>query len=267
MPRYPIPLHQPTQGTSLARVVLVGGIDPGTGAGLARDLLTATSLGARGFLVGTAWTEQGPQSTRTIEPRAPERVQAALTSALARVAGTQSAVKIGMVATAPIAQAIAIALSATPVPTVYDPVLRASSSDALYDGDRSSVLALARAVALLTPNLSEAAWLLDRPVRSESEARVAARELRALGVAAVLVKGGHLEGDATDVLVSPAGESVFSSPRVPGPSPRGTGCALATAIAVGLARGEPLERAVATAKTWLTEHIARARDVGGEWHL
>jgi len=83
----------------------------------------------------------------------------------------------------------------------------------------------------------------------------------------VLVKGGHLEGDATDVLLSPAGESLFSSPRIAGPSPRGTGCALATAIAVDLARGETLERAVASAKTWLTQRIASAVAVGDEWHL
>jgi hydroxymethylpyrimidine/phosphomethylpyrimidine kinase len=172
-----------------------------------------------------------------------------------------------MVTTEPIAQAIEAALRSYAGPVVYDPVLQASSGDSLYDGERSAILALARRVSLLTPNLGEAAWLLDRPVRSESEARAAARDLCALGIAAVLVKGGHLEGDATDVLLSPAGESIFSSPRIAGPSPRGTGCALATAIAVGLARGEPLELAVASAKTWLTRRIADARTVGDEWHL
>ena len=260
-------LHQPTQGDLLNNVVLVGGVDPGSGAGVARDLLTAEALGAHGVVVGTAWTEQGSSSTFAIEPRAPERVQAALASALARVDGAASAVKIGMVATAPIAQAVEKALASYAGPVVYDPVVRASSGDSLYQGDRESVLALARRATLLTPNLAEAAWLLDRPVRSESDARSAARSLRALGITAVLVKGGHLDGDATDVLLSPAGESLFSSPRIAGPSPRGTGCALATAIAVGLARGETLERAVASAKTWLTRHIASARTVGDERHL
>jgi hydroxymethylpyrimidine/phosphomethylpyrimidine kinase len=249
----------------------VGGLDPGGGAGVLRDLLTTAALGARGEVVGTAWTEQGGPSTRAIEPRSPERVQAAVTAALARVGAEGSAVKIGMVASAAIAQAIETALRSYAGPVVYDPVLQASSGDSLYDGDRSTILAailaLARRATLLTPNLGEAAWLLDRPVRNVSEARAAARDLRALGIAAVLVKGGHLEGDATDVLLSPAGESIFSSPRIAGPSPRGTGCALATAIAVGLARGEPVEHAVAAAKTWLTQHIASARNVGREWHL
>jgi len=268
--------HIPTPSILPSSVVLVGGLDPGTGAGVARDLLTAVARGAHGEIVGTAWTEQGVSSARTIEPRAPQRVLAALTAALTRVGqqGSEdsadsagSAVKIGMVATAPIAQAIETALRSYTGPVVYDPVLRASSGDSLYDGERSAILALARRSSLLTPNLGEASWLLERPVCSESEARAAARDLRALGIASVLVKGGHLEGDATDVLLSPAGESIFSSPRIAGPSPRGTGCALATAIAVGLARGESVEHAVASAKTWLTRHIASARAVGAERHL
>jgi len=259
--------HKPTPCNLSATIVLVGGLDPGGGAGVLRDLLTTAALGARGEVVGTAWTEQGVPSTRAIEPRSPERVQAAVTAALTRVGAEGSAVKIGMVASAATAQAIETALRSYAGPVVYDPVLQASSGDSLYDGDRSAILALARRSTLLTPNLGEAAWLLDRPVCSESEARAAAHDLRALGIAAVLVKGGHLEGDATDVLLSPAGESIFSSPRIAGPSPRGTGCALATAIAVGLARGEPVEHAVASAKTWLTQHIASARNVGGEWHL
>ncbi len=245
----------------------MGGVDPGSGAGVTRDLLTAVALSARPVVVGTAWTEQGSPSAFAVEPRAPDRVQTALVAALARVGTTGSCVKIGMVATEPIARAIAAALSSYPGPVVFDPVLRTSRGDPLYHGDRSSILALARRSTVLTPNLDEAAWLLDRPVRSESDSRAAARDLRALGVAAVLVKGGHLEGEATDVLLSPAGESIFSSPRIAGPSPRGTGCALATAIAVDLARGEPLERAVASAKTWLTQHIAGAHAVGGEHHL
>ena len=260
-------LHKTTPTDLPVGVVLVGGLDPGAGAGVARDLLTAAALGARGVVVGTAWTEQGLPSTCAIEPRAPERVRAALASALTRVGAAGSAVKIGMVVDARIAQAIENALQPYGGPVVYDPVLRASSGDSLYDGDRSSMLTMARRVTLLTPNLAEAAWLLDSPVRNEADARAAARALRALGIAAVLVKGGHLEGDATDVLLSPAGESLFSSPRIAGPSPRGTGCALATAIAVGLARGESLERAVASAKTWLTGRIANARPVGEEWHL
>lgn len=245
----------------------MGGLDPGTGAGLARDLLTANSLGARALVIGTAWTEQDSTAVRTVEPRQPEHVQASLFAALTKIGVRGCAVKIGMVATAPIARAILAALATFAGPVVYDPVLRASSGGLLYDGDHEAILALAKRATLVTPNLGEAAWLLDRPVRTESDARAAACDLRAFGMAAVLVKGGHLEGEATDVLLSPAGERLLSSPRVAGASPRGTGCALATAIAVKLAGGETLEQAVASAKAWLTDRIKNARAVGDERHL
>jgi hydroxymethylpyrimidine/phosphomethylpyrimidine kinase len=259
-------LHVSIPPESAARVVVVGGLDPGAGAGIARDLLTARALGARAVLVGTAWTEQGAASDRTIEPRPAARVAAALAAALAKVGGA-GAVKVGMVATAAIAQTLEHGLASHTGAVVYDPVLRASSGDALYDGDRSSVLALARRATLLTPNLAEAAWLLDRSVATEADARAAGRALRALGIRAVLVKGGHLQGDATDLLFSPAGETLFSSPRVAGPSPRGTGCALATAIAVGLAQGQTLEGSVAAAKAWLYRRIEQAEAVAGEHQL
>lgn len=254
------------EAESTARIVVVGGLDPSAGAGIARDLLTARALGARATLVGTAWTEQGALSDRTVEARPAARVSAALKAALASIGGT-GAVKIGMVASAAIAKALDQALANYAGVVVYDPVLRASSGDALYDGDRQSVLALARRSTLLTPNLAEAAWLLDRPVENEADARAAGRALRELGIRAVLVKGGHLHDDATDILVSPAGETLFSSPRIAGPSPRGTGCALATAIAVGLARGESLDGAVAAAKAWLYRRIEQARTVAGEHQL
>src|SRR5664279_201219 len=183
-------LHRPTYMGKPVRIALVGGLDPGTVAGVARDLLTAASLGAHGVVVGTAWTLHGPPSARAIEPRKPEHVRSALLAALEKIGTAGSGVKIGMVTTAPIAQSILSALSGYPGPVVYDPVLHASSEDPLYDGDLGSILALARRATLLTPNLAEAAWLLDRPVRSPSDAREAAHALRAMGVPAVLVKGG-----------------------------------------------------------------------------
>jgi len=256
-------LHQPIQAANPVRVVLVGGIDPGTGAGLARDLLTASALGARATLIGTAWTEQ--QRVFAVEPREPEQVRASLARALERAGRT--AVKIGMVATGDIARGVETGLGSFAGPVVYDPVGRASSGGALYDGDRESVLRLARRATLLTPNLTEAAWLLERPVETAAQARAAARALQGLGIPAVLVKGGHLEDEAADVLVSAAGESVLVAPRWGGASPRGTGCALATAIAVHLAAGETLERAVVAAKAWLSERIARATAVDDERHL
>ena len=257
--------HQPTEPVQPIRIALIGGVDPGAGAGVLRDLLTATARGARAFVVGSAWTEQS--QARRIEPRSPDSVSADLVAALAQVGPTGGAVKIGMVATASIAQAIRATLASYPGPVVFDPVLRASSGLPLYEGDRESVLALARAASLLTPNLDEAGWLLGRRLQSLSEAREAARDLRALGVTAVLVKGGHLDGEATDTLLSSAGESLLAAIRIAGPSPRGTGCALATAIACELATGAPLEGAVIRAKSWLLGRIEQAVAADGERHL
>jgi hydroxymethylpyrimidine/phosphomethylpyrimidine kinase len=265
-PRWHMSTHSTTQTASPENVVLVGGLDPGAGAGIARDLLTAHALGARAFLVGTAWTVQGASATHAIEPRDPGCVHGALAAALAE-AGPGSGVKIGMVANARIAQAIVSALVGHPGPVVYDPVLRTSRGGSLYEGGREEILALAQRATLFTPNLAEAGWLLGRDVRTAADARESARAIHALGIPAVLVKGGHLEGEATDVLRSVSGERWLSGPRIPGPSPRGTGCALATAIAIALVRGQALDVAAATAKAWLAKRISQAVDVGGEYHL
>jgi hydroxymethylpyrimidine/phosphomethylpyrimidine kinase len=212
-------------------------------------------------------TSSAPPGPSKVPPLPSSRVRGGLGAALALAGTTATGVKIGMVATGGIARALTTGLAAFPGPIIYDPVLRASSGDRLYDGDRQSVLALARRATLLTPNLDEAAWLLERPVRTRADARDAARALRDLGAAAVLVKGGHLEGEATDVLLSAAGETLLASPRIAGVSPRGTGCALATAITVGLAAGATLGDAVAAAKTWICRRIAAATSVGHERHL
>jgi hydroxymethylpyrimidine/phosphomethylpyrimidine kinase len=248
-------------------IVAIGGLDPGGGAGLVRDWLTAQALGASATLVGTAFTTQSPAGVRGFDPRPTAGIAAGLADALAQAAGRPTAVKIGMVGTAEVAATIAQALTGFAGPVVYDPVLGASSGGSLFRGMVSDLAPLWRRATLVTPNLDEAGALTARTVSSGQEAVAAAWALRDAGAGAVLVKGGHLAGAADDVLVSAAGERVFSAARVPGPSPRGTGCALATAIAIALAGGQPLEEAVAAAKAWLRERIAAARDLGGERRL
>jgi hydroxymethylpyrimidine/phosphomethylpyrimidine kinase len=257
-------LHQ-TFDANCQDLLLVGGMDPGAGAGVLRDFLTAVELGAWPTVVVTSITEQDSTAVTSIEPREPARVAGAIAAGLARM--RTPAVKIGMVANAAVAHSVTEALARFTGPVVYDPVLRASSGGSLYEGDRDAILELARHASLLTPNLGEAAWLLDRPLQGLVDAQAAAHDLGRLGIPAVLLKGGHLAGDATDVLVRGKSERLFTHARISGPSPRGTGCALATAIAVGLGRGQDLEAAVGSAKTWLTSKIARATRVGREWHL
>ena len=258
-------------------LVAVGGLDPSGGAGLLRDYCTATALGARVRLVGTAWTDQSPRGVVAVEPRAPEALRAALASALGRAggapesgpqAGETDAVKVGMVATPELAAAIAEALALFPGPVVFDPVLAATSGGALFAGTPAALDPLVRRASLLTPNLAEAAALAGLPrITTIEEARTAAETLRARGARAVLVKGGHLEGAAVDLLVTDQGAQTLVAERLPGRSPRGTGCALATAIAVELGRGRPLAEAVAHAKVWLHAQIRLARTVGEERHL
>ena len=174
-----------------------------------------------------------------------------------------------MIPDARAAGAVLDALAGFGGPIVLDPVLAASSGGGLYLGDRGALLALAARATLVTPNAVEAAALAGRaPVTTAEAAAECGRALVALGARAVLVKGGHVDGPvAVDVLVTPDGTRTFTAERLPGPSVRGTGCALATAIAVGLARGLPLGAAIAEAKAWLHAAIQSAVTVGVERHL
>ncbi|HVR61159.1 MAG TPA: PfkB family carbohydrate kinase, partial [Polyangia bacterium] len=215
---------RPPETRSL-RVIAVAGIDPDGGAGLVRDILTGAALGVAVAAVGTAWTQQQPGRV-VVEPRAADAVGEALSEALAR--HPAAAVKIGMVGRVDVATAIARALETAPGrPVIVDPVLAASGGGALWSGAPADLLPLLRRATLVTPNVVEAAALSGKPVGDPEQAVAAAQVLRGQGVAAVLIKGGHL-GDTpatvTDILVDAGGVRRFSRPRVAGPTPRGTGC-------------------------------------------
>ena len=248
-------------------VVAVGGLDPTGGAGLVRDFLTADALDARAVLVGTAWTRQDESGVKSVEPRSSDAVRTSLDETLAACPLGRTAVKIGMVAGASTAAAILAGLEAWQGPVVFDPVLGASAGGSLFEGAPADLFPLLRRATLVTPNLAEAAWLTGLAVDTLDHARQAAQEMAGRGLRSVLVKGGHLSGPATDVLCSATGERLYQGTRLPGRSPRGTGCALATAIAVGLARGQPLEQAIDAAKVWLAGRIQAAATIGGARYL
>jgi hydroxymethylpyrimidine/phosphomethylpyrimidine kinase len=219
-------------------------------------------------MVGTAWTEQGEGRVRSIEARAASAIEDAVRWAVR--APAPGAVKVGMVPGPDAAEAILRGLVDFRGPVVVDPVLMASSGGPLWEGPLDRLGPLLRRATLVTPNAPEAAALAGRPVRTLSDAAAVAAELCALGIAAVLVKGGHLEpGDevVTDLLATAQGQRSYRRRRAPGPSPRGTGCALATAVAVGLASGLSLEVAVGEATTWLADRISRAGEQDGERRL
>ena len=248
--------------------MVVGGVDPGGGAGLLRDAATVAALGARPHAVETAWTEQGPGLHR-VEPRAPEAVRAALAEALVTL--RPAAVKIGMAVGPATAAAVIEALRDYCGPVVVDTVLATSRGGALWAAEPRDLLPLLRRATLVTPNSVEAAALTGRPLATADDAEATGRWLiEAEQLRAVLVKGGHLgppAGTVVDVLVTRSGAEHFTRPRTPGPSPRGTGCALASAIAVKLGSGRSLSEAVGEAGAWLGGLIADPVTVGDEHHL
>jgi hydroxymethylpyrimidine kinase/phosphomethylpyrimidine kinase len=245
-------------------VVVLGGLDPGGGAGLLRDVFTARSLGAHPVAVGTAWTEQGAGVHR-VEARDPEALRDSVRHA---IGPGPAAVKIGMVCDAGQAAAIVEGLDGFGGPVVVDPVLATSRGGRLFAGAPDELGPLLRRATLVTPNAPEAAILTGRPVDDLAAAAEAAQLLVARGAEAALIKGGHLPGaEVTDTLFSSGALERLSRPRVLGPDVRGTGCALATAIAVHLGRGLALLPAVEAATVWLARAFAASVDVGSERHL
>lgn len=229
------------------RVLLVAGLDPTGGAGLAADLEALHAVGARGWPVAAALTAQGPAGVKGWSP-VPEDLLLAQIDALLEGGGERPrAVKTGMLGTAGLAAALCHRLTAedlAKVPLVLDPVLLSSSGTQLLDcGGATPFEALEPLLArarLATPNLPELAALTGLDVGSDAAAVKAARRL---GARAVLVKGGHREGAPVDLLVEARRVTRFEGTRRPGTA-RGTGCRLASAIAGLLAQGASLEDAV-----------------------
>jgi hydroxymethylpyrimidine/phosphomethylpyrimidine kinase len=244
-------------------VVAIGGLDSTGGSGLVRDFLTAHTLGARIVLVPTAWTIQDRSGLHKISLRPADDAKQDVRAVLAALPVAGVAVKIGMVGSQRLVGAVLEALQGFSGPLVIDPVLATSSGHPLFEGRPAELVPLLARATLVTPNAIEAAALVDQTVSDSASARRAAEQLRQLGAGAVLIKGGHLAGEAVDLLLDAEGSVELAAPRVPGRDPRGTGCALATAIATELARGRELREAVATAKQWLHARIAAAVERDG----
>jgi hydroxymethylpyrimidine/phosphomethylpyrimidine kinase len=238
-------------------VLLVSGLDPSGGAGFLADARVATLLGCRPVGVVTALTDQNSLAVVAANPVDPYLVGELLSTLLSDV--EVAAVKIGMLGEPETARTVGEALKLTAAPVVWDPVLRPTRGDVgLFKGDpREALEALLPHVTVITPNAEEAAILSGVPVHDEEGAQAAALKIRALGVPAVLVKGGHLTGDqATDLLVMPGGATPLRVPRVRLDQPvHGTGCALSTAIACHLALGRDMREACLAAKDFVVERL------------
>jgi len=239
----------------------IAGSDSSGGAGIQADLKTFAAFGVYGASVITALTAQNTQGVSGIHQVPAEFVAAQLDAVFGDL--TVGAVKIGMVAQLSAIEAIAAGLSRwSPKNVVLDPVMVATSGDRLLAVDaveRLRTKLIPRAM-LITPNLPEAAALLDEPVAAgEAAIEDQARRLLALGCEAVLIKGGHGQGaESIDYLVTARGTLALSAPRIAIQNTHGTGCSLSSAIAAGLAKGEDLETAVRQAKAWISAAIAAA---------
>ena len=239
----------------------IAGSDSSGGAGIQADLKTFAALGVYGASVVTALTAQNTKGVAGIH-HVPAAFVAAQTDAVFSDLDV-AAVKIGMVAELSVIDAIAAGLERwTSRHVVLDPVMVATSGDRLLATEAVEALRqkLIPRAALLTPNLPEAAALLNEPVATTEDAiQSQGRRLLALGCGAVLIKGGHGEGaDSIDYLINAAGALALSAPRIATPHTHGTGCSLSSAIAAGLAKGEDMESAVRAAKIWISAAIAAA---------
>lgn len=240
---------------------LLGGLDPTGGAGVLRDFVTAGAVAPSlpVHCVITAWTRQGHGTPATAEPVSPDRI-AAQVQGLPR----PRAVKIGLVPAALI-DPLARLLEGFTAPIVVDPVLHASDGGSLESTPDSLARLMARAT-LVTPNLDEAAALTGLP---PGDADLLGGVAERFPEVAILLKGGHAreEDCVIDRLWCGGRALELARPRIAGPDPRGTGCALATAIACGLAEGRSIEQAVADGVGWLDRARTRAAPRGGATHL
>jgi hydroxymethylpyrimidine/phosphomethylpyrimidine kinase len=241
--------------------VTIAGSDSGGGAGIQADLKTFSALGVYGASVIAALTAQNTTGVRAILDVPADFVTAQIDAVFSDLEA--GAVKIGMLSRASTIEAVAAGLDRhRQTNVVLDPVMVAGSGDALLAAAAVDVLRrtlLPRAL-VVTPNLPEAAALLDSPVATtEREMRRQAEQLLERGARAVLIKGGHGAGpESVDLLVDARGVTRFAAPRVATRNTHGTGCTLSAAIAAGLARGDDLPTAVRGAKEYISAAIAAA---------
>lgn len=241
----------------------IAGSDSGGGAGVQADLKTFHAFGVFGTSAVTAVTAQNTVGVRAVHPVPAEVVRAQIDAVTSDL--RPAAVKSGMLATSGIVHTVADALSnQEEVRYVLDPVMVATSGDRLLDRPaegalRDELVPLAR---LVTPNLEEARILTGVEVVTEDDMRAAARALVEMGAGAALLKGGHLEGDAVDLLWDGVEEHVWRKPRIVTRHTHGTGCTLSAAVTAGLARGRTLAEAVDAAVRWVARAIATAPELG-----
>jgi hydroxymethylpyrimidine/phosphomethylpyrimidine kinase len=245
-----------------ARVLTIAGSDSGGGAGIQADLKTMLACGVHGMSVITAVTAQNSVGVQGYWELPADAVQAQLDSVLGDIG--VDAVKTGMLASSALVSLVAEALRDLGVPVVVDPVCVSKHGDPLLAADALGALRaeLLPVATVVTPNLYEVAQLTGVKVDDEAGLREAAEAVHALGPRWVLIKGGHLDGDAVDLLFDGTAQYLFRAPRLDNRHTHGTGCTLASAIASFLALGYDVPGSVERAKSFVTGAIAAGFALG-----
>ncbi len=244
----------------IPNILSIAGSDPSGGAGIQADIKAISARGGYAMAAITALTAQNTRGVQGVELVAPDFVAAQI--AAIRDDIRIHAVKIGMLGTAGIIDAVARALDGLDAPIVLDPVMVAKGGDRLLAAQAVAALRerLLPMATLLTPNLPEAADLLGtEPAADPTVMADHAQALRGLGAQAVLIKGGHLGGtESPDLLVSEDGTTALPGTRIQTRNTHGTGCSLSSALACELGHGHALPEAARRAKAWLSGAIAAA---------
>ncbi|MGQ0626136.1 MAG: bifunctional hydroxymethylpyrimidine kinase/phosphomethylpyrimidine kinase [Sporichthyaceae bacterium] len=247
------------------RILTIAGSDSGGGAGIQADLKTILALGGHGMSAVTAITAQNSVGVHGVWELPTGAVRAQVRAVLDDIG--IDAVKTGMLSSAAHVAEVAALLTpvrAAGIPTVVDPGALSKHGDPLLAADALEAVraALIPLATVVTPNLPEVRALTGVAVRGPADLRAAADAVLALGPAWVLIKGGHLTGDAVDLLSDGTSEHTFSAPRHDNRHTHGTGCTLASAIATRLAFGDDPVSAVRTAKAYVTGALAAGFALG-----
>lgn len=258
----PISAPVPPSSPVPPRVLTVAGSDSGGGAGIQADLKTMLAFGVHGMSVLTAVTAQNSRGVQGVWELPVEAVRAQYRSVVDDI-GVQ-AVKTGMLSSAEVVQTVAELLAGTDAPVVVDPVGVSKHGDPLLAASALDTVRtrLLPAATVATPNLDEVAQLTGVRVEDEKGLRRAADAVLAFGPRWALIKGGHLRGDAVDLLCDGSEEHWLRAPRLDNRHTHGTGCTYASAVAAGLASGQGVVEAVRAAKEYVTGAIARGFALG-----
>lgn len=240
----------------------IAGSDPSGGAGIQADLKTFHQFGVYGEAVITLVTVQNSVRVSRVEVLSPALIAEQIAAVIEDI--PPAAAKTGALGSAEVVRTVARAAAAFPFPLVVDPVMVSKHGLPLLPQDAVHALRddLIPIAALVTPNVPEAEALTGNRIHTLDDMRAAAQHIYATGARAVLIKGGHMQGDAIDILFDDCGFAEFAAPRLGTHHTHGTGCTYSAAIASGLARGLPLHDAIGSAKRFVHEAIRTGPGLG-----